>query len=36
MKTEVDAMLISQLSYEDTITLEITRGDTEIISVSMY
>ena len=33
---EVDAMLISQLSDEDTITLEITRGDTVIILVSMY
>ena len=29
---EVDAMLISQLSHEDTITLEITRGDTNNIS----
>jgi hypothetical protein len=33
---KVDAMLISQLSDEDTITLEITRGDTTIILASMY
>jgi len=33
---EVEAMLISQLSDEDTITLEIKRGDTVIILVSMY
>jgi hypothetical protein len=32
---EVDTMLISQLSDEDTITLEIIRGDT-VILVSMY
>ena len=32
----VDAMLISQLSDEDTITLEITRGNTTIILASMY
>jgi len=29
-------MLISQLSDEDTITLEITRGDTTLILASMY
>jgi len=33
---EADAMLISQPSDEDTITLEITRGDNVIILVSMY
>jgi hypothetical protein len=33
---EVDAMLISQLSDEDNITLEITRGDTTLILASMY
>ena len=32
----VDAMLISQPSDEDTITLEITRGDTKLILASMY
>jgi hypothetical protein len=32
----VDATLISQLSVEDTITLEITRGNTIIILASMY
>jgi len=32
----VDAMLISQLSDQDTITLEITRGDTALILASMY
>ena len=32
----VDAMIISQLSDEDTITLEITRGNTTIIPASMY
>ena len=32
----VDATLISQLSDEDTITLEITRGDTTTILASMY
>jgi exonuclease III len=32
----VDATLISQLSDEDTITLEITRSNTTIILASMY
>jgi len=32
----VDAMLISQHTDEDTITLEITRGDTTLILASMY
>ena len=32
----IDATLISQLSEEDTITLEITRGDTIITLASMY
>jgi hypothetical protein len=32
----IDATLISQLSEEDTITLEITRGDTIITLTSMY
>src|SRR5215510_13473654 len=33
---EVDVTLISQLSDEDTITLEIIRGDTTMILASMY
>ena len=33
---KVDATLITQLSDEDTITLEITSGDTTIILASMY
>jgi len=33
---KVDATLITQLSDEDTITLEITNGDTTIIRASMY
>ena len=33
---KVDATLLSQLSNEDTVTLEITRGDTKIILACMY
>ena len=33
---KVDATLITQLSDEDTITLEITSGDTTIILASTY
>jgi hypothetical protein len=33
---KVDATIITQLSDEDTITLEITCGDTTIILASMY
>ena len=32
----MDATLITQLSDEDTITLEITNGDTTIILASIY